>query len=113
MTPRRQDADQACRYLKHARELLFRDAERQTVVTRQTIEQVEQRLSPGDQYLGDAPAEITVLRMLLDKLQTLAPSKMPEARGNAHMMPGQPLPGIGEAGTDISKAISILRRGSD
>jgi hypothetical protein len=106
----RRDADQACRHLKHARDLLERDASRQTAVICSTIEKIEQRLSPGDQYEGDAAAEVTVLRSVVEKLHTLKPPAMSRAYGDARLTPAAPLNGVHDALAQIGKAVDVLSR---
>ena len=91
---RRDNMDQACRYLARARELLERDANSANAITRRTIEQVERRLSPGDQYIGDAAAEITVLRMVLDSLQKLSPSKLAQRKVTREWRPANRCRGL-------------------
>jgi hypothetical protein len=67
MTLNRTDLDRAVRYLRHAGELLERQAFGKTVVVREVLELAARRLSPGDHYVGDAAAEITVLRQVAAK----------------------------------------------
>lgn len=82
----RSDYDQAARYLRHACDLLERDAKAQTRILRENIlELAIRRLSPGDHFVGDAAAEITVLRQAAES----AP--------------------IAEARLDILKAVAVLR----
>ena len=64
----RSDYDQAARYLKHACELLERESPAQSRAVRVVLELAVRRLSPGDHFVGDAAAEITVLRDLADKV---------------------------------------------
>jgi hypothetical protein len=85
MTLYRSDYDQAARYVRYACELLERQALGKTVTLRAVLQQVAGRLSPGDHYVGDAAAEITVLRQAAEK----AP--------------------IADARTEILKAIAVLR----
>lgn len=85
MTLRRSDYDQAARYLKHASELLEREAFGRTRTMRNLLQLAIQRLSPGDHFVGDAAAEITVLRDMANKVQVAA---------------GQ---------TEILKAVAVLR----
>lgn len=82
---RRSDFDQAARYLRYACELLERQPFGKTVALREVLELAARRLSPGDHYIGDAAAEITVLRMVAER----AP--------------------IADARTEILKAIAVLR----
>jgi len=51
---KRSDYDQAARYLSHACELLERDAKAQTRVLRDVLDLAIRRLSPGDDFVGDA-----------------------------------------------------------
>jgi len=81
MTLRRCDLDQAARYLRYACELFERDAFGKTATLRETLQMVAARLSPGD-----AAAEITVLRQVVEKVP---------------MAPG--------ARTEILKAVAVLR----
>lgn len=60
--PRRSDYDQAARYLRYACELLDRDAPGKGRAVREVLELAARRLSPGDHFVGNAAAEITVLR---------------------------------------------------
>ena len=85
MTMRRSDYDQAARYLEHACQLLERQAYGQTTTFRHVLHLAVRRLSPGDNFVGDAAAEITVLRQLADKLP------------------------IAEARTEVLKAVAVLR----
>lgn len=72
MPLRRSDYDQTARYLKYACELLERQAFGQTfgqtMVARDVLQLAVRRLSPGDHFVGDAAAEITVLRQVVDKV---------------------------------------------
>ena len=81
----RSDYDQAARYLKHACELLERESPAQSRAVRVVLELAVRRLSPGDHFLGDAAAEITVLRDLADKVL------------------------VSHARTEILKAVAVLR----
>jgi hypothetical protein len=85
MTLHRHDYDQAARYLKYACELLEREAFGRTVTLREVLQMATRRLSAGDHYVGDAAAEITVLRQVAEKVP------------------------ITEARTEILKAIAVLR----
>jgi limonene-1,2-epoxide hydrolase len=85
MKLQRSDYDQAARYLQHAIELLERDAASQTRGLREILELAIRRLSPGDHFVGDAAAEITVLRE--------AAERVPSA----------------DAPTEILKAVAVLR----
>jgi hypothetical protein len=80
----RSDYDQAARYLNYACELLKRQAFGKTTTLRQVLQFAARRLSPGDHFVGDAAAEVTVLRQLAEK----AP--------------------IADARTEILKAIAML-----
>ena len=80
---KRSDLDQAVRYLQHARELLEREPGARMRVIREVLRLAMRRLSPGDFYAGDATAEITLLRDIANKI-------------------------IGEARTDVLKAVAIL-----
>lgn len=85
MTLRRSDYDQAARYLAHACELLERDAAAQSRGLREILGLAIRRLSPGDNFVGDAAAEITVLRQVAEKVT------------------------IADARTEILKAVAVLR----
>lgn len=85
MNLRRSDLDQAARYLRYACELLERDAPGKTTTLRKLLDLAVRRLSPGDNYVGNAAAEITVLR------EAAARSPIPAAR------------------TEILKAVAVLR----
>ena len=82
---RRADFDQAARYLRYACELLEREAFAKTVKVREVLQLAARRLSPGDHFVGDAAAEITVLRAAADRV--------PAA----------------DARTEILKAVAVLR----
>jgi len=62
MTLHRSDYDQAVCYLKYAYKLLQRKGVRQNGSPREVLQLTARRLSPGDACVGDAAAEITVLR---------------------------------------------------
>jgi hypothetical protein len=81
----RSDYDQAARYLKYACDLLERETPAQTRALRKVLEIAMRRLSPGDHFVGDAAAEITVLRDLADKVL------------------------VSNARTEILKAVAVLR----
>ena len=81
----RSDYDQAARYLKYACELLERQAFGQTMAARNVLQLAVRRLSPGDHFVGDAAAEITVLRHVADKVP------------------------MADARTEILKAVAVLR----
>jgi hypothetical protein len=68
MTVHRSDYDQAARYLRYACELLERHAFGKTVALRDVLQMAARRLSPGDHYVGDAAAEISVLRQVAEKV---------------------------------------------
>ena len=80
---KRSDLDQAVRYVQHARELLEREPGGRMRVIREVLRLAMRRLSPGDFYAGDAAAEITLLRDIASKV-------------------------VGEARTDILKAVAVL-----
>ena len=90
MPLKRSDADQAVRYLQHARGLLERQLGARTRAIRDMLHLAVQRLSLGDFYAGDAAAEITVLGDIITVLHDIA--------GKV----------VGEARTDILKAVAIL-----
>jgi hypothetical protein len=81
----RSDYDQAARYLQHANELLERGAKVQTRVLRDILDLAIRRLSPGDHFVGDAAAEIAVLRQAAERVL------------------------IADARTEILKAVAVLR----
>jgi len=81
----RSDYDQAARYLQNANELLERAAAAQTRVLRGIIDLAICRLSPGDHFVGDAAAEITVLRQVAERVS------------------------IADARTEILKAVAVSR----
>jgi hypothetical protein len=85
LTLRRSDYDQAARYLQYASELLERQAFGHTMSVRDVLQLAVRRLSPGDSFVGDAAAEITVLRDVADKVP------------------------IADARTEIMKAVAVLR----
>jgi hypothetical protein len=85
MTLHRSDYDQAARYLRYACELLEREAFGRTVTLREVLQMAARRLCAGDHYVGDAAAEITVLRQVAEKVP------------------------IADARTEILKAIAVLR----
>jgi hypothetical protein len=64
----RSDLDQAARYLRYACELLEREAGSKTVAHRKVLKLAVRRLSPGDHSVGNAAAEITVLRQVAEKV---------------------------------------------
>ena len=82
----RSDYDQAARYLTYALELLsLHGTKDRTGAVRAVLEQAVRRLSAGDHFVGDAAAEITVLRDIADKVPLIA------------------------ARTEILKAVAVLR----
>jgi hypothetical protein len=81
----RSDYDQAARYIAYAIELLEREAFGRTTTMRNVLQLAVQRLSPGDHFVGDAAAEIAVLRDLAGKVPVAA------------------------ARTEILKAVAVLR----
>jgi hypothetical protein len=83
MPLKRSDADQAVRYLQPARGLLEREPGARMRAIRELLRLAIRRLSPGDFYIGEAAAEITLLRDTANKV-------------------------TGEACTDILKAVAIL-----
>jgi limonene-1,2-epoxide hydrolase len=85
MTLNRSDYDQAARYLRFACELLEVEAFGKAAALREVLQLAARRLSPGDHYVGDAAAEITVLRHAAEKVS------------------------IAAARMDIMKAIAVLR----
>lgn len=85
MTLRRSDYDQAARYLDHACELLKRQAPGKCLALRDVLELAARRLSPGDHFVADAAAEITVLRQAAEKVP------------------------VADARTEVLKAVAVLR----
>jgi hypothetical protein len=85
MTFRRSDFDQAARYLKYACEILERESAAQTRGLREVLGLAVRRLSPGDHFVGDAAAEITVLSHAAERVP------------------------IAAARTEILKAVAVLR----
>jgi hypothetical protein len=85
MTLQRSDYDQAARYLRHACELMDRQAPGKLRATCEILRLAISRLSPGDHFVGNAAAEITVLRHAAD-----------------HMP-------VADARTEILKAVAVLR----
>jgi hypothetical protein len=81
----RSDYDQAARYVQNANELLERAPAAQTRVLRGILDLAIRRLSPGDHFVGDAAAEITVLRQVAERVS------------------------IADARTEILKAVAVLR----
>jgi hypothetical protein len=68
MTLRRGDYDQAARYLQHACDLMDRQEPGKLRATCEVLRLAIRRLSPGDHFVGDAAAEITVLRRAADQM---------------------------------------------
>jgi hypothetical protein len=69
MTLHRSDYEQAARYLGYACVLLERQAAGKTVALRKLLlELATRRPGPGDHYVGDAAAEIMVLRQVAEML---------------------------------------------
>ena len=85
MTLHRSDYDQAARYLRYACNLLERQAFGKTAGLRDVLQMAVRRLSPGDHYVGDAAAEITVLRQVAEKVP------------------------VADARAEILKAVAVLR----
>lgn len=72
MTIPRTDLDQASRYLRYACELLEREAYGEPALLRKTLLVAARRLSEGEHLIGDAAAEITVLRHVAEKVPVAA-----------------------------------------
>jgi hypothetical protein len=85
MTLQRSDYDQAARYIGNACELLKQQAPGKRLALRDVLELAVRRLSPGDHFVGDAAAEITVLRHAADQMP------------------------LADARTEILKAVAVLR----
>jgi predicted component of type VI protein secretion system len=85
MTLRRSDYDQAARYLQHACDLMDSQAHGKMRATVEVLRLAIRRLSPGDNFVGDAAAEIAVLRNAADKMP------------------------VADARTEILKAVAVLR----
>jgi hypothetical protein len=85
MTISQSDLDQAARYLRYAWELLEREAFGEPALLRKTLLVAARRLSQGDHLIGNAAAEITVLRKIAEKVPVAA------------------------ARTEILKAVAVLR----
>jgi hypothetical protein len=62
MALKRSDYDQAARYLKRVSELMERDAKALTRILRELLAMAVKRLSSGETAVGDAIAEIALLR---------------------------------------------------
>lgn len=85
MKLQRADYDQAVRYLQHACGLMDSRAPGKMRATIEVLRLAIRRLSPGDHFVGDAAAEITVLRHAADQMP------------------------VAEARTEIRKAVAVLR----
>ena len=85
MPLRRSDYDQAARYLQHACDLMASQAPGKMRATLEVLRLAIRRLSPGDHFVGDAAAEITVLRHAADQMP------------------------VADARTEILKAVAVLR----
>lgn len=85
MKLQRSDYDQAARYLQHACDLMYRNAPGKMRATCEVLRLAIRRLWPGDHFVGDAGAEITVLRH--------AAATVP----------------VANAKTEILKAVAVLR----
>jgi hypothetical protein len=72
MTIPQTDLDQAARYLRSAWELLEREAFGEPALLRKTLLVAARRLSQGDHLIGNAAAEITVLRKIAEKVPVAA-----------------------------------------
>ena len=72
MTIPQTDLDQAARYLRYAWELLEREAFGEPALLRKTLLVAARRLSQGDHLIGNAAAEITVLRKIAEKVPMAA-----------------------------------------
>ena len=72
MTISQTDLDQAARYLRYAWELLEREAFGEPALLRKTLLVAARRLSQGDHLIGNAAAEITVLRKIAEKVPVAA-----------------------------------------
>lgn len=81
----RSDYDQAARYLQHACDLTDPQAPGKMRATIEVLRLTIRRLSPGDHFVGDAAAEITVLRQAAETVP------------------------IAYARTEILKAVAVLR----
>jgi hypothetical protein len=73
MTPQRSDYDQAARYLKYACGVLEREAFGRAIAAREVLQLAIRRLSPGDHFVGDAAAEITLLRHIANTVPIAPP----------------------------------------
>jgi hypothetical protein len=63
----RSDYDQSARYLQNACDLMDRQAPGKMRATYDILHLAIRRLSPGDHFVGDAAAEITVLRQAAER----------------------------------------------
>jgi hypothetical protein len=81
----RADYDQAARYLSYALNLMQQQAPGKHPGIREVLGLAIRRLSPGDNFVGRAAAEITVMRQAADKVP------------------------ISAARTEILKAVVVLR----
>jgi hypothetical protein len=68
MALKRSDYDQAARYLKRVSELMERDAKALTRILRELLAMAVKRLSSGETAVGDAIAEIALLRTTAKRL---------------------------------------------
>ena len=82
---RRSDYEQAARYLSSACEMMKRHTPGKCLAIRDVLELAIRRLSPGDHFVGDAAAEITVLSHAADQIP------------------------VADARTEILKAVAVLR----
>jgi limonene-1,2-epoxide hydrolase len=81
----RSDYDQAARYLQHACDIMQSEAPGKMRATCEVLQLAIRRLSPGDHFVGDAAAEITVLRHAADQMP------------------------VANVRTEILKAVAVLR----
>jgi limonene-1,2-epoxide hydrolase len=81
----RSDYDQAARYLQHACDIMQSEAPGKMRATCEVLQLSIRRLSPGDHFVGDAAAEITVLRDAADQMP------------------------VANVRTEILKAVAVLR----
>jgi hypothetical protein len=89
MTLRRSDYDQATRYLQRACEIMDSQAPGKMRATYDVLQLAIRGLSPGDHFVGEAAAEITVLRQAAEAIP------------------------VADARTEILKAVAVLRDRSD
>jgi hypothetical protein len=85
ITLRRSDYDQAARHLQHACDLMDSQAPGKMRATCGVLRLAIRRLSPGDHFVGDAAAEMTVLRRAADQMT------------------------VADARTEILKTVAVLR----